>query len=255
MYLGTFFLRNRPALELMRLLISGTRSGATVRIAVLGCSIGVEVYSILSVLRPTRPDLEIVVTAVDISDEALAIGREGVYGPETSRLVGSEIFERLSTSEIDEIFDRRAEQFQVKPWLRRSISWQLDDVSAAGINDRLGLHDFVVASNFLCHMDPRAATSCLRNLATLVTDGGYLFVTGVDLDVKTEVARDQGWEPVTELLDEIHDGDPSVRADWPWRWWGLEPIDRSRADWRARYACALRIANNRGEAANTASAG
>ena len=49
---------------------------------------------------------------------------------------------------------------------------------------------------------------CLRNLAQLVSPGGYLFVTGVDLDVRTQVALELGWEPIPELRAEIHDGDP-----------------------------------------------
>jgi hypothetical protein len=40
---------------------------------------------------------------------------------------------------------------------------------------------------------------------------------------------------------EIHDGDPSVRADWPWQWWGLEPFDRRKSDWRVRYASVFRV--------------
>ena len=42
---------------------------------------------------------------------------------------------------------------------------------------------------------------------------------------------------------EIHDGDPLVRADWPWRWWGLEPLDRRRPDWETRYSAVFRIEN------------
>src|SRR5438034_4334882 len=45
----------------------------------------------------------------------------------------------------------------------------------------------------------------------LVSPGGYLFVSGVDLDVRTKVALDLGWEPVPELIKEIHNGDPSDR--------------------------------------------
>ena len=41
MYLGTLFLRNRPALELMRRLFAHSPQGSTVRAAVLGCSVGV----------------------------------------------------------------------------------------------------------------------------------------------------------------------------------------------------------------------
>ena len=77
------------------------------------------------------------------------------------------------------------------------------------------------------------------------TPGGYLFVSGVDLDVRTNVAIDLGWEPVPELMAEIHDGDPLVRADWPWHWWGLEPLDRRRNDWQTRYASVFRVPRTR----------
>jgi chemotaxis methyl-accepting protein methylase len=43
-YFGTFFLRNRPQLELMRRLVELNPSGSNLRIAVVGCSIGAEVY-------------------------------------------------------------------------------------------------------------------------------------------------------------------------------------------------------------------
>ena len=88
MYLGTMFLRNRPALELMRRLAQGKANGSTFRVAVLGCSIGVEVYSIRWSLRSVRTDLEIVVHAVDVSPDVLRVAKEGVYGPEDSEMVG-----------------------------------------------------------------------------------------------------------------------------------------------------------------------
>jgi 2-polyprenyl-3-methyl-5-hydroxy-6-metoxy-1,4-benzoquinol methylase len=56
----------------------------------------------------------------------------------------------------------------------------------------LGPKDMLVASNFLCHMATADAEKCLRNIAQLVNPGGYLFVSGVDLDVRTKVALDLG---------------------------------------------------------------
>ena len=81
MYVGTLFLRNRPALELIRRLFAGRPQGSSVRMAVLGYSVGVEVYSNVWTLRRARSDLTILVDAVDISPEVLAIAEEGVYGP------------------------------------------------------------------------------------------------------------------------------------------------------------------------------
>lgn len=90
----------------------------------------------------------------------------------------------------------------------------------------IGRQDLVVASNFLCHMEPAEAENCLRNMARIVKPGGHLFVAGVDFDVRAKVARDLGWQPVLELIEEIQEGDPSVRRDWPCAWWGLEPLNK-----------------------------
>jgi SAM-dependent methyltransferase len=243
MYLGTFFLRNRPALELMRRLAQHKAQGSTLRIAVLGCSIGAEVYSILWVIRSERPDLKVLLNAVDISEDILSFAEKGVYTPDTSQLVGASIFERLSEAEMAEMFDWEGNQARAKAWLREGITWQLGDAADPELINVLGSQDMVVASNFLCHMVQADAEKCLRNIARLVSPGGYLLVSGIDLDVRTKVARELGWEPLPDLIAEIHNGDASVRADWPWQWWGLEPLNTKRSDWRTRYAAAFRIDN------------
>ena len=242
-FFGTFFLRNRPALELMRRLARQKAQGSTLRIAVLGCSIGAEVYSILWTIRSARPDLKVLLDAVDISKEILSFAEKGIYAPDTSRSVGASIFERLTETEMVELFDWEGDQARVKSWLREGITWRLLDVADPELVNILGPQDMVVASNFLCHMARADAEKCLGNIAQLVSPGGYLFASGVDLDVRTKVALDLGWEPVRELIVEIHDGDRSVRADWPWAWWGLEPLNRKRHDWQTRYAAVFRIAS------------
>jgi SAM-dependent methyltransferase len=241
-YFGTFFLRNRPALELMRRLAQQKAHGSTLRIAVLACSIGAEVYSILWTIRSARPDLRVVLCAVDISKKILNFAEKGIYDADTSELVGAQIFERLTAHERRGMFDWKEDQAKVKSWLREGIAWRLGDAADPELILALGPQDMVVASNFLCHMAPADAAKCLRNIVQLVSPGGYLFVSGVDLDVRTNVALDLGWEPLAELIAEIHEGDPCVRADWPWQWWGLEPLDRRRHDWQIRYAAAFRIA-------------
>ena len=241
MYFGTFFLRNRPALELMRRLTDQKANSSTLRIAVLASSIGAEVYSILWTIRSTRPDLKVRLDAVDISQEILSFAEKGIYAPDTSQFVGSSIFERLTEDEMAEMFDWEGDEAKVKSWLREGITWRPGDAADPELINILGPQDMVVASNFLCHMAPADAERCLGNIAQLVSPGGYLFVSGVDLDVRTKVAVNLGWEPVPELIAEIHNGDPCMRADWPWQWWGLEPLNRRRQDWQIRYATAFRI--------------
>jgi len=171
---------------------------------------------------------------VDISKEILSFAEKGIYAPDTSQIVNASIFERLTEAEMVEMFDWEGDQAKVKSWLREGITWHLADADPKLIKI-LGPQDMVVASNFLCHMAPADAR--------LVSPGGYLFVSGVDLNVRTKVALDLGWEPVRKLMAEIHNGDPSVRADWPWKWWGLEPLNRRKRDWQTRYAAVFRIAS------------
>ena len=101
---------------------------------------------------------------------------------------------------------------------RAAIAWRLGDAADPDLSRSLGIQNMVVANNFLCHMAPANAEKCLRNIGQLVSPTGYLFVSGVDLDVRTKLALDLGWKSVAELMAEIRDGDPQLRADWPWQW-------------------------------------
>jgi SAM-dependent methyltransferase len=240
-YHGTYFLRNRPELELIRAIANRQAKGSTLRIAVLACSNGAEVYSIIWMIRSARPDLNVFVHAVDISPEILAIARKGVYTLGENELVYSPIFERITEEEVGAMFEREKEQVRIKSWIRENINWLIGDAGDPDLPKFLGPQDIVVANKFLCHMDPPDAERNLRNIARLVRPGGYLFVSGVDLDVRTKVARALGWTPVPDLLEEIHDGDPSVRRDWPWQYWGLEPFDKQRDDWEIRYAAVFEL--------------
>src|SRR6516165_3329325 len=76
---STFFLRNRPEMELMCRLLEQEAPGAKVAISVLACSKGAEVYSILWSIRRSRPDLKISLQAVDISHEIIDFAKRGVF--------------------------------------------------------------------------------------------------------------------------------------------------------------------------------
>ena len=238
---STHFLRNRPELELIRRLVERKSPGATVRVAVLACSTGAEAYSVAWTIRSARPDLKLVFHAVDISRQAVEFAERGVYSFKAAELAHTGVFDRLSPVEIEEFFDRDGEVAAVKPWIKEGIQWQVGDAGEPEIVDLLGLQDMVVANNFLCHMDDFEAERCLRNIARLVTPDGYLFVSGIDVDVRSKVARDLGWRPVEELLEEIHEGDGGLRPYWPCHYAGLEPLDKKRKDWRLRYAAAFQV--------------
>jgi chemotaxis methyl-accepting protein methylase len=260
---GTFFFRNRPELELLIRLLFQFRSGLPVDIAILGCSKGAEVYSFSYAIRTQRPDLKHRLLALDICKDVVDFAEAGAYSLEAKGGSGDEspvslgrggdvalmtskdqrrsIFERMSLEDMDALFERGGEEVRVRPRFRERISWRVGDASDARLIEAVGLQDIVVANRFLCHMPPAEAEACLRNLVRLVKSGGYLFVSGVDLAVRSKVARELGWKPVTELIDEIHEGDTSLRRGWPLQYWGLEPLDRGREDWEIRYASVFQM--------------
>lgn len=226
----TYFLRNRPELELICKLASQAPQNATYRIAVLACSMGAEAYTILSGIKQRRPDLNLKMQGLDISSEALAVAKEGVWDPNAFQL------ERLTPSEIEEFFDREGGKLRVKAWLRKGVEFQLADATQPAVISKLGPQDMVIANRFLCHMQPEVAETALRNIATLVAPRGYLVCSGVDVDVRTKVIRSLGWTPITERIEELHDGDHTLRDGFPWEYWALEPLDKSKPDWQLRYA-------------------
>ena len=242
-YFGTYFFRNRPKLELIRRLADQSGIGSTLKMAFLGCSNGAEAYSILWTIRSARPDLKVISRAVDISKEILELAQKGAYSLKAPELVDAPIFARINGDEIEAMFDpgKNGDEVRIKSWLKEGITWHLEDAGSPELLSVLGPQDMVVGNNFLCHMTPPNADRCLRNIARLVTPGGYLFISGIDLDIRTKVALDLGWKPVRDLMEEIHDGDPCVRNDWPWEYWGLEPFDKRRHDWEVRYASVFQL--------------
>jgi chemotaxis methyl-accepting protein methylase len=262
---GTYFFRNRPELELLLRLLDQFPSHSTVDIAILGCSKGAEVYSFSYTIRSARPNLCFRLSALEIEPETLEFAKMGVYslkseeeasktgsfshdwGPDLAAKTSrdqphlSSMFERMSPAEIEAMFEREDAWARVRPQFRENISWHIGDAGNPRLAADLGLQNIVVANRFLCHMVPDEAEACLRNLAQLVKTDGYLFVSGVDLAVRSRIASEYAWTPVLDLIEEVHEGDPSLRRGWPLEYWGLEPLDRNREDWKVRYASVFRV--------------
>ncbi len=263
-YFATFFLRNRAELELMCRLLEQKAHGSNLDISVLACSKGAEVYSVAWTIRSARPDLKLRIHAVDISQEILEFAEKGVYSLSsgldvtkgsndegitnrgdmawnTARDQNAPMFERMTDKEVEAMFEIEGDQARVRPWLREGVIWLRGDAANPELVRLLGPQDMVVANRFLCHMEPAAAERCLRNVARLVEPGGHLFVSGIDLDVRTRLAYEMRWKPVAHLIKDIHEGDPSLRQGWPLEYWGLEPFWDDRSDWKFRYASVFQI--------------
>ena len=193
---------------MLRRLVDGKKMGETLSVAVLGCSTGAEAYSVAWSMRSARPDLRLVLHAVDVSKLAVEFAKRGVYYLRGSQWNSSSIFERLTAAEMEEWFDRDGEMMNVKPWIKEDIRWQVGDAGDSETIDLLGVQDVVLANNFLCHMEAMEADRCLRNIAQLVKPDGYLFVSGIDLDIRSRVARDLGSDSATRLTRRDSRGGP-----------------------------------------------
>ena len=263
-YVATFFLRNRPELQLICRLLGRKPLGSTVDLSVLACSKGAEVYSIAWAIRSARPDLQLRIHALDISQEIVEFAERGVYSRESLHVSRkwvtdqnltnldrvtwnthlhqqTPIFERVSDAELHDLCEVAGDRASIRPWLRDGITWLCGDAGDPALVDRLGSQDIVVANRFLCHMQPVVAETTLRNIVRLVKPGGHLFVSGVDLDVRTRVARLMGWRSVPELLREVYEGDFSLLDGWPLGYWAQEPFNENRRDWKTRYASVFQI--------------
>ena len=228
---STFFLRNRAELELIRRLTASANLASSINLAVIACSKGAEVYSIAWALKAARPDLTINLQAIDVSQEIVEFAKQGVYEHPDVRdkegdagklswntyrdQLAASPFCRMSENEMNEMFDRDGDSVRVKSWIKEGISWHCADAGDPELMSILGSQDVVIGEPVLCHMDPVAAERILRNIGGVLKPGGYLFVSGVDLDVRMRVAMDMKWKPITELVEEVYDGDPSIRDGWP----------------------------------------
>jgi len=254
---STAFFRNRAELELIRRLADRSRPGSTLEMTVFACSKGAEVYCIAWILRNARPDLTLRIRAIDLSQEVVDFASQGRYALEniadqshaaeldsnTYRDQRSDFspFKFMSEGEKNAMFDRDGDVVEIKSWIKEGITWHCGDAGDPKLVSILGPQDIVIANRFLCHMKPAVAEPILRNLSHVVRPGGYLFVSGVDLDVRMRVATDMEWQPVTELMEEVHNGDPSIRDGWPFDYWAKEPLDTERRDAVIRYASAFRV--------------
>lgn len=241
---GTLFFGNRAKLELIGRIAKRKATGDTLRVTVLGCGTGAEVYSIAWEIRSARPDLRLILHAVDVSELAVELAKHGAYSRKASDVNSGAIFERMTEAEMDRFFDREGEWVTVKSWIKDGIDWQVADPCSLETLELLGEQDCVVASNILGCMNTHEAERSLRNIARLTRPEGYLFVEDIDLDVRTRVARDLGWKPVQDLLEEVYGGDPGMRRGWPWSCSNWEPLNKRRRDWQIRYAAAFQLTSN-----------
>jgi len=100
-------------------------------------------------------------------------------------------------------------------------------------------------------MDVPMAVRALRNISRLVTPHGYLSVSGVNLEVRTNGLRRTGMEAGGGTARGNSRRRPLHESFWPCHYGGLEPLNKRMRDWRRRYAAAFQLIPTREEAGNS----
>ncbi len=231
----TYFFRSRAEIYQWLNIVDNLMPAPELNISIVGCSEGAEVYTLVYAIRKRFPSLNLHIHGYDINEAAVTTAKEARY-PSDSQLLS-----KMTAEEQADLFDTDGEFSRVKPMYREGITWEWQDPTKDPNLSSLPKQDIVLANRLLFHMYRDEQRQTLAAIATMVRPGGYLLVSGVDLDIRTKLAKKNGWVPITDLVEEIHTGDETMTIDWPLKYWGLEPLDKNQKDWPLRYCPVFQI--------------
>ena len=192
---------------------------------------GAEAYTLASALRLARPGLDFRILSSDLHAEMVAKGRSGRYTRD--EVLHSE---SITPEFIAATFDADGQDFIVKPQVRAHVAFTQADLLDAGIDKQYGPADIVVVQNVLFHLDPQQARFAFGNVVRFLKPRGALLVDGVDLDLKVELTKAAGLEPLAYRYREIYDyGRRHVALAWWRHYYGAEPRSFLKSDPVRRY--------------------
>ncbi|WP_378953054.1 CheR family methyltransferase [Pelosinus sp. sgz500959] len=158
-------------------IISNKTADHKIRIWSAGCSYGQEPYSIAMLLMDFAENSGIEVPfqifATDISEEALASARAGVYNEST--------VQEIKLRQLNKYFTRQGKHYIISPQLKQYISfsnYDLLDVSTANPPESIyGDFDIVFCCNLLIYYRFDSQKYIIKKLRQALSDTGYI-VTG-----------------------------------------------------------------------------
>lgn len=171
----TDFFRDAEAFDRLRdlvihPLVSSASSGGTLRAWVSGCATGEEAYSIamalLDAIEAHDKKILLQIFATDIDQDALAIGRAGVYPPTIAEHVSNERLQKYFST-LD------SGGYRVRPPLRDAVSFAIHDVCKDPPFSRM---DLVSCRNVLIYLQPASQEHVLKVLHFGLQPDRYLFL-------------------------------------------------------------------------------
>jgi chemotaxis methyl-accepting protein methylase len=208
------------------------RGGKRLVINLFAASNGAEPYTIASELSYRRPQLDFTLVASELHPELVATAQQATYTME-------EITQGqpVPPGFLSRTFDRWEDgRYVVKPQHRQRVSFQQADLLSPELPEKFAPADVVFAQNVLFHLRPALARQAFANLVRMVRPGGQLFLDGMELDMRVELTRQAGLEPLDYEVRRIYQ---DARRHVPENWWdfyyGSEPYSYLTADRTRRY--------------------
>ncbi len=169
----TWFFQDRPAFEILgRLAVQcwlTSSHGEHLRLLSVGCGSGEEPYSmVMELVDAGFPVERLRVEAVDLSSQAIARARQGIYTP--SALRGTDL--RFSAR----YFSPVPEGLKLNAKVRQAVTFFRANVLSESCLLGRGGYDFILCRNLLAFFDPETQTRVVRSLGQALNRNGVLFV-------------------------------------------------------------------------------
>ncbi len=188
-----------------------------IRVWVPGCSTGEEAYSVamlfLEEFAAAKRSLKLQVFASDVSPEAIAYGRNGLYPASIKADVSAERLARF--------FTREDQGYRVTRNLRDSITFTVQNVLTDPPLSRL---DFISCRNLLIYLQPDEQEKVLSLFHFALRESGFLFLGASETTGKLA----DYFEPVPDTMRTFRRVGPSRPRE---RTLAPNVVERARALW------------------------
>ena len=231
----TSFLRSPVQLEALvgpalQHVDTGADSGP-IQINIFACSNGAEAYTVASELAHRRPTLQWQIRASDLHAHTVQQARLATYSSEELAQGPG-----LPAAFVQQTFDAAGDAWVVKPALRQRVAFEQADLLDSTLVAHMPQADIVFLQNVLFHMPPPLARKAFANAIATMKPRSVLFLDGMELDMRVELTREAGLQPLRFKGREIYEySRRHIAANWWDYYYGCEPYWALATDRDRRY--------------------
>lgn len=174
-----------------------SRTGGQIRIWLAGCSTGEEPYSLAIILNEffeNVPGWEWEIMATDLNQQALQIGRQGIYPQCAVKMIPYTLLKKYFA-----IRQGKYEYlFKIKDEVRKKVVFRQIDLSDQKTDPKGHTFDLILSRNGFANFDQGNRDLVLSNFYRHLEDDGFLFLDHSETMTGSEVA--DHWQLVDQAV-------------------------------------------------------